>query len=94
MDHHGGMDQSHLRSQPKSISASDLYVVLERAFRRRSRGCTQCNFSLPYRLPDSNGWSVEPTETCSNFCRMLLEDLVSEYRPGYRLTAPSAFRAH
>ena len=37
-------------------------MVLDRAFRRRSRGCRRCNFSLPYGLPDSNAWSIDPAE--------------------------------
>ena len=88
------MDGNSRQPEPQPISPADLFVVLDRAFRRRSRGCRRCNFSLTYGLPDSNAWSVDPAETCSTFCRMVLEDLVSEYRAGYRLTAPSAFRAH
>jgi len=80
--------------QAQTVTPSDLFVVLERAFRRRSRGCRKCNFSLPFSIPDSNTWSVDPSESCSHFCRLVLEDLVHEFRGAYRLTSPGGFRAH
>ena len=78
----------------QAVTPSDLFVVLDRAFRRRSRGCRTCDFSLPYPSPDPESWAVDAGESCSYFCRVLLEDLVEEYRGAYRLTAPSGFRAH
>ena len=78
----------------REVNPSDLFVYLDRAFRRRSRGCRACDFSLPYPLPDASGWTVDPARSCSSVCRLILEDLVDEYRAAYRLTAPSAFRAH
>ena len=80
--------------QAQTVAPSDLFVVLEQAFRRRSRGCRKCNFSLPYSIPDSNTWSVDPSESCSYFCRLVLEDLVDEYRGSYRLNSPRGFRTH
>ena len=78
----------------QSTTPSDLFVILERAFRRRSRGCKACEFSLPYALPGADTWSVEPAKSCSSVCRQILEDLVDEYRGSYCLTPPSGFRAH
>jgi hypothetical protein len=78
----------------QAVSPSDLFVVLDQAFRRRSRGCKACDFSLPYRLPNSESWAVDPSRSCSYFCRLVLEDLVDEFRPYYRLTAPAGFRTH
>ena len=78
----------------QSMTPSDLFVVLEQAFRRRSRGCRACDFSLPYHVPNSNTWSVDPSKSCSDFCRLVLADLVDEYRGAYSLTAPGGFRSH
>ena len=78
----------------QSMTPSDLFVVLEQAFRRRSRGCTACDFSLPYPVPNSNTWAVDPANSCSDFCRLVLEDLVDEYRGAYSLMTPAGFRAH
>ena len=78
----------------QAVTPSDLFVVLERAFRRRSRGCKACDFSIPYPMPDANTWGVDPGESCSHFCRLILEDLVDEFRGAYRLTSPSGFRTH
>ena len=79
---------------PQALNPSDLFVVLDRAFRRRSRGCRACGFSLPYPLPNSDSWSVDAGESCSEFCRLVLENLVEEYQGAYRLTTPSRFRPH
>ena len=71
------------------ISAADLHVMLERAFRRESRNCHACTFSL-HGLQADNGpgdWSVIPAQACSDDCRNILEDLVARYRDQYRLEA-------
>jgi hypothetical protein len=79
---------------PQVVTPSDLFVVLERAFRRRTRQCSKCAFSLPYRLPGSNAWAVDAAQSCSSFCRLVLEDLIDEFQGAYRLNAPSRFRTH
>jgi hypothetical protein len=83
-------------TQVHEVTPTDLFVVLDRAFRRRSRGCRKCDFSLPFSLPDSNTWTVEPTASCSDFCRLLLNDIVDEYRGAYRLSPvrEQRFRTH
>jgi hypothetical protein len=71
---------------PQAIGSTDLFVLLERAFRRESRNCGGCTFTLPYELAHDHGdWSVIPGTSCSDECRQLLEDLVSRYRTKYRL---------
>lgn len=68
------------------LKAADLYVMLERAFRRETRNCVECTFSLPYALARAGDWSVIAAGSCSDSCRMVLEDLVGRYRQMYRLT--------
>ena len=69
-----------------ALPATDLYVMLERAFRRESRNCKTCSFTLPYELAVDHGeWSVIPATTCSDDCRQLLEDIVSRFQGKYRL---------
>ena len=69
------------------LKSGDLYVMLERAFRRESRNCVHCSFTLPHALATAGGgdWSVIPSPSCSEACRMILEDLVVRYRKMYRL---------
>lgn len=74
-----------------SLAASDLFVVLERAYRKRARDCAACAFSLPYRTdspdtPDAN-WSIIPSSGCCGQCRNILEDVVAEHQASYRLAS-------
>lgn len=69
-------------------SAADLFVLLERAFRRRARDCEQCAFTLPFLMPARNGdsnWSVVAAAACSERCRLLLDELVAEHQLAYQL---------
>ena len=69
------------------LDATDLYVLLERAFHRRSRECGGCAFSLPFRLdgtPETN-WAVIPSHTCSPKCEDILHEVVAEMQGSYRL---------
>ena len=74
-----------------SLAASDLWVLLERAYRRRARDCAACAFSLPYRTdaadPAQANWSIIPSSGCCGLCRHILEDVVAEYQGSYRLAA-------
>ena len=74
-----------------ALTPSDLFVVLERAFRRRARDCCGCTFSIPYSHRAHRGgngdWSVVLTNNCSPRCRVILEEIVSRYRDEYELTA-------
>ena len=64
---------------------------MERAFRRRTRGCGECYFTLPYRLGKSNAWAVDHGGDCSSYCRMVLDEIVGEYRGKYSLPASLSF---
>ena len=71
-----------------AVDQSDLFVLLERDFRRRTRACARCTFSLPFRLAGDcphGSWTVVPAETCSDFCGAVLEDVVWKFQRVYRL---------
>lgn len=77
--------------QSRSLPAADLFVVLERAYRRKVRNCHACKFSLPFRtdvrgVSDAN-WSVIPSGECCGTCRDILEDLIAEHQATYRLAS-------
>ena len=72
----------------KTLNAEDLFVLLERAFRRRTRGCDACKFTLPFRTDaraSGDAWSIVPSADCSSTCQLILEDLVAEHQQAYRL---------
>lgn len=73
----------------KALTAADLFVVIEKAYRKRARKCEACNFSLPYataprKACDAN-WSIMPSSTCCGVCRLILDDLIAEHQTTYRL---------
>ena len=80
-----------------TLTATDLFALLDRDFRRRSRACRKCQFSLPYRVfrngSEPDGWSVIPSEACSHQCQMILEEVVAEYQASWRLSETGTFRA-
>lgn len=78
-----------------TLSAADFFVLLEKAFRRRSKLCRRCAFTLPFRVwsPDGQAnWAVLTDSACSEKCRLVLEDLLDEYRHAYRMSDSGRFR--
>lgn len=75
------------------MRASDLFVLLERSFRRRSKNCKECTFSLPFSTGMFGSWTVNTSESCSQKCRMIVEELVTEYQDAYRLSDTGSFYA-
>ena len=77
----------------KPLPPEDLFVLLERAYRRKARSCDACVFTLPYRVGadafDAN-WSVIPSAACTDTCRGILEDVVAHHQATYRLAAGRA----
>ena len=75
--------------QATSLGAADLFVVLERAYRRKAPNCDACNFSLPFRTDTRSAyegnWSVIPSSGCCGTCQLILEDLIAEHQLAYRL---------
>jgi hypothetical protein len=66
------------------IYAADLYVVLQREFRRRqSADCDACYVQLPFRVdrrdPESPNWEVVIPPSCVHGCREAIEDLIAEF---------------
>jgi hypothetical protein len=69
------------------MCASDLYVVLEKAFRRRAPACAGCTFTPPFASARSreNDWSILLTRNCSPECRGILEEIVARAKREYEL---------
>jgi hypothetical protein len=66
------------------IAAADLYVLLQREFRRRQvPDCTSCYIQLPFRVDrhDANGanWEVIIPASCGFNCRDVLDDVVRDF---------------
>ena len=78
-----------------SLAGSDLFVLLEKAFRRRTKRCGRCVFSFPFRVPaqrtDQPNWAVIPSEGCTENCRLILEDVVRQFQDAYRLSDTGRF---
>ena len=77
-----------------SISAGELYVILDREFRmRHSRECKSCYILLPYRVDsreDGDGnWEIIIPPDCPYGCSAILEELVESYSNVYELTSDS-----
>ena len=80
------------------IDAADLYVLLQREFRRRQPGdCNTCFVQLPFRVDrheaQSPNWEVVTPPQCPKNCASLLEELVVEYGLLYDLK-PNGNRAY
>jgi hypothetical protein len=79
-----------MNREPQPIGAADLFVVLDKEYRRRHRRCSKCGFSIPYGVFRGEGgyggaWAVDPSEECAPECRHALEELVSTYQKKFRL---------
>ena len=66
------------------IDAADLYVLLQREFRRRQPAdCNACFVQLPFRVDRHDAhapnWELVMPPQCTKGCTPLLEDLVIEY---------------
>jgi hypothetical protein len=73
-----------------SVDAADLYVMMQREFRRRqSDSCEACYMQLPYRVdrdePDEANWEVAMPPPCARHCQMLVEEIVEEFQATYEL---------
>lgn len=72
------------------IIAADLYVLLQREFRRRQDPrCGTCFVQLPFRVDredaDSPNWEVLLPQPCRYGCQDLIVELVGEYGMLYDL---------
>ena len=78
------------RQRRQAMRAADLFVVLDKAYRRRTRRCGRCGFSLPYPVfrdddAATGAWAVMPSESCTHDCVEILEELVGRFQKDYRL---------
>ena len=73
-----------------ALTSSDLFVLMDREFRRRQpRECSGCFIQLPYRV-DTRGqasanWEMVMPPDCGNGCGLLVDELVSEFQSLYDL---------
>ena len=85
------MDSTTERMKNRAeIYAADLYVLLQREFRRRqSSECSSCYVQLPYRVDrqdrDSANWEVSLPLPCPHRCRALMDELAGEFAQLYDL---------
>ena len=75
------------------MSAADLFVLLDREYRRRRpRECDACFVQLPFRVDAPvNGnanWELVIPQ-CRQACESVLQDLVTEFQERYALAEPS-----
>ena len=78
-----------MKNRTESIAA-DLYVLLQREFRRRQDpACKLCFVQLPFRVDradaNSPNWEVIVPPTCGRGCRELILELAAEYGALYDL---------
>lgn len=76
-------------SRRTSVGAADLFVLLDREFRRRQpRGCSSCYLALPFRVDrevaDRANWDIV-TPRCPWQCESVLQDVVREFQRRYVL---------
>ena len=79
------------------IDAADLYVLLQREFRRRQpTECNACFVQLPFRVdriePHAPNWELVMPPLCAKGCAAVLDELVLEYGSLYDLKTNG--RAH
>lgn len=79
-----------MRTQAQPVGAADLFVLLDKAYRRRTRRCGKCGFSIPFAVfrdedQERGAWAVDPSEHCTPECLGELEALVASFQKKYRL---------
>ena len=77
------------------IDAADLYVLLQREFRRRQPAdCNACFVQLPFRVDrrgdDAPNWEIVMPPPCAKGCAALLEELVLDFGLRYDLRTHGA----
>ena len=72
------------------LAAADLYVLLQREFRRRQvPDCQSCYVQLPFRVDRRDGgaanWEVIFPGDCSFGCREVMDSVIDEFARLYDL---------
>lgn len=77
-------------TKKNALAPADLFVLLDREFRRRKpRECPVCFVQLPYRVdvrePSAANWELVPAPECGRGCALVLDELVTEFQDQYDL---------
>lgn len=77
------------------IAAADLYVLLQREFRRRQvPDCSACYVQLPFRVDRTDGsaanWEVIVPADCGYNCRELMHEVIDDLSRRYELAEASS----
>ena len=77
------------------IAAADLYVLLQREFRRRQvPDCTSCYVQLPFRVDrpddDTANWEVIIPNACDYGCREVMDSVIEDFSGRYDLSSEAA----
>jgi hypothetical protein len=72
------------------IQAADLYVLLQREFRRRQAPeCSTCFVQLPFRVDragvDAPNWEVIFPAECRYGCREVMDHVIEDFSRRYEL---------
>lgn len=72
------------------MTAADLFVLIDREFRRRRpRECGACYVPLPYRVDEpgaeAGNWEIITPSSCGWRCDLVLDEIVGEFQQKYRL---------
>ena len=72
------------------IQAADLYVLLQREFRRRQQpDCNTCYVQLPFRVDRTDGeapnWEVIFPAECGFGCREVMDEVIEDFSQRYEL---------
>src|SRR5690242_7574258 len=72
------------------IAAADLYVLLQREFRRRQvPDCSSCYVQLPFRVdrnePNAPNWEVFVPTSCGFNCREVMDEVIEHFSRSYDL---------
>lgn len=85
------MVNSQILETPKMkpmITPADLWVLLDREFRRRRpRECETCFVPFPFRVDAPDGapnWEID-IRACGDRCQLILEELVQYYQDKHDL---------
>jgi hypothetical protein len=77
------------------IQAADLYVLLQREFRRRQvPDCTGCYVQLPFRVDraanDAPNWEVIFPAECGYGCRLVMDDVIEDFSQRFELLSEAS----
>jgi hypothetical protein len=73
-----------------AVTTADLYVMLEREFRRRKSPCRLCFVQLPYRVDAHGGecnWEMQVPADCGCGCAAALARMVGDFQDLYILSS-------